>query len=204
LAAHIGSQILDVGVFATMSRRMGEIFREVREQGFPLKRLDLGGGLGIDYHESGAGDFARLDEYKTAVAAHASGAELALEPGRFLVARMGVLLSKVVYVKKGFDKTFVILNAGMNCLMRPALYQAYHRIEPLKPSPGEARVYDVVGPLCESTDIFAAGRALPPLGAGDWVGIFDAGAYGAVMANTYNESPLPGEWSVLDGVMEVL
>lgn len=204
LAVHIGSQILDVAVFETMARRMGELFREVKGQGFPLERLDLGGGLGIDYKEDGAGDLPRLESYLKSLSAHASGAQVVLEPGRFLVARSGVLLAKVVYVKKGLHKQFAILNAGMTMLMRPALYSAYHRIEPLRPRAGTKQKYDVVGPICESTDVFAEQRELPPLEAGDWVGIFEAGAYGAAMANTYNETPLPSQWSVLDGTWEVL
>jgi diaminopimelate decarboxylase len=203
LTVHIGSQILDAGVFEKMSAGMGKIFSGVKAQGFALERLDLGGGLGIDYKTKGEDDFTRLDEYMRALlGAHKTGASVMLEPGRFLVARMGVLLAKVVYVKKSADRQFAILNAGMNHLMRPALYQAYHRIEPLVPRGGE-EAYDVVGPICESTDVFAYGRKLPRLERGDWVGLFDAGAYGAVMANTYNESQLPEEWSVLNGALEV-
>jgi diaminopimelate decarboxylase len=203
LTVHIGSQILDVGVFEKMSAGMGKIFNGVKAQGFALERLDLGGGLGIDYKTKGEDDFTRLDEYMRALlGAHKTGASVMLEPGRFLVARMGVLLAKVVYVKKSADRQFAILNAGMNHLMRPALYQAYHRIEPLVPRGGE-ETYDVVGPICESTDVFAYGRKLPRLERGDWVGLFDAGAYGAVMANTYNESQLPEEWSALNGALEV-
>jgi diaminopimelate decarboxylase len=205
LAVHIGSQILDVSSFAKMAQQMGQIFRDVKGQGFPLERLDLGGGLGINYQERGQDDdFARLAEYQKAVGAHGSDAQIVLEPGRFLVARMGTLLCKVVYIKRGQTKTFAILNAGMNALMRPALYQAYHRIEPLKQSSSAKETYDVVGPICETTDTLAEARELPKLAAGDWVAIFDTGAYGAAMANTYNESPYPEQWSVLDGQLEVL
>lgn len=203
LAVHIGSQILDVSVFKTMSQKMGQLFREVKAEGFPLTRLDLGGGLGLDYASSGQDDLTRLEAYQTALLAHDSSAEVVLEPGRFLVARMGVLLAQVVYVKQGVSRQFAILNAGMNCLMRPALYQAYHRIEPLIARQGPKIKYDVVGPICESTDIFAEQRELSPLQSGDWVGLFDAGAYGAVMANTYNESPLPQEWTVHNGVIDL-
>ncbi|MBX3022249.1 MAG: diaminopimelate decarboxylase [Bdellovibrionales bacterium] len=204
LAVHIGSQILDVSVFETMSRKMGELFRDVKAQSFPLERLDLGGGLGIDYQNDGAEDFPRLQRYFKALSAHDSPAQLLLEPGRFLVARSGVLIAKVVYVKRGVSRQFAILNAGMTSLMRPALYDAYHRIEPLRVRGGERETYSVVGPICESTDVFAEAREMPRLAAGDHVAIFEAGAYGAVMANTYNESPLPEQWSVLDGRMEVL
>ncbi len=203
LTVHIGSQILDVPVFEKMSVEIGKIYSGVKAQGFSLERLDLGGGLGIDYKTKGEDDLARLEQYmKVLLQSHATGAEIMLEPGRFLVARMGVLLAKVVYVKKTADRQFVILNAGMNNLMRPALYQSYHRIEPLAPREGSEN-YSIVGPICESTDVFAADRRMNVVERGDWVGIFDAGAYGAVMANTYNESQLPAEWSVLNGAMEV-
>lgn len=204
LTVHIGSQILDLDVFARMGQEIGRLYRDVKAQGFALKRLDLGGGLGIDYKdETGEADFERLKNYQARVAsAHQTGAELLFEPGRFLVARMGVLLARVIYVKKGVDREFAILNAGMNMLMRPALYQAYHRISPLKPR-AETSTYTVVGPICESTDTFADQRQMPRLEADEWVAIFDAGAYGAAMSNTYNEYPLPEQWSMLGGALEI-
>lgn len=204
LTVHIGSQILDLSVFERMSLEMKKIFADVKAQGFPLERLDLGGGLGIDYHTDGAEDLGRLDSYfKAVLPPHQGGPGIIFEPGRFLVARMGVLLSKVIYVKETLDRKFLILNAGMNSLMRPALYQSYHRILPLRPRAGADLTYKIVGPLCESTDTFAEERALPPLQSGDWVAIFDAGAYGAVMANTYNESQLPEQQSWGGGQMEI-
>ncbi|MGE3684554.1 MAG: diaminopimelate decarboxylase [Bdellovibrionales bacterium] len=205
LAVHVGSQIMDVGVFERMSAGMGRLYREVKGQGFALQRLDLGGGLGIDYTSSGEQDRDHLEAYLRAIArAHATDAEIVVEPGRFLVARMGVLLARVVYVKKTANRSFLILNAGMNALMRPALYQAYHRIEPVFTSDPEKRArYTVVGPICETTDTFAENREMPEVARGDWVAIFDTGAYGAVMANTYNESPLPKQWSLRHGVMEI-
>jgi diaminopimelate decarboxylase len=204
LTVHIGSQILDLSVFEKMAVEMGKIFKGVREQGFPLERIDLGGGLGIDYKSDGREDLQRLEEYVSVLLkSHGTGAEVILEPGRFMVARMGVLLAKVIYVKKTLDRRFLILNAGMNALMRPALYQAYHRIEPVKQKSTEKETYSIVGPICESTDMFAEQREIPKAERGDWMAIFDAGAYGAVMANTYNESALPEEWSMLGGVLEV-
>lgn len=205
LTVHIGSQIMDVGVFELMAKETGRLFAEVKASGFPLERLDLGGGLGIDYQSTGAEDLVRLDEYlKVLMKNHGTGAKIFLEPGRFLVARMGVLLARVVYVKQSIDRKFLILNAGMNNLMRPALYDSYHRIEAIKPkSTGTKETYTVVGPICESTDKFAENRELARMENGEWVGIFDAGAYGAVMANTYNQSPLPEEWSYLNGQLEI-
>ena len=184
---------------------MGELFNSVKAEGFAIESLDLGGGLGLDYHTDGSHDLARLPDYFKAVSSHSSPAAVILEPGRFLVARMGVLAAQVVHVKRGINRQFAILNAGMNCLMRPALYQAYHRIELLsRPHGTEKETYTVVGPICESTDTFGEGRELPKLQAGDWVGIFDAGAYKPGMANTYNEMPKPAEWSVLDDKVEVI
>lgn len=204
LTVHIGSQILDTVVFEQMSREMGKIYSGVRAQGFALERLDLGGGLGINYQTKGEEDESRIRDYlKLVLNSHGTDAQVMLEPGRILVARMGVLLAKVVYVKKTADRQFMILNAGMNTLMRPALYQSYHRIEPLV-SRGENEVYSIVGPICESTDVFAYDRTVSRVEAGDWVGIFDAGAYGAVMANTYNANKLPEELSLMGGSWEVL
>jgi diaminopimelate decarboxylase len=205
LTVHIGSQIEDVSVFTEMGRQIGALYRDVKAKGFPLERLDLGGGLGLDYETNGEKDMSLLAEYFTAIkSSHGTDAKIILEPGRFLVARMGVLLAKVVYVKPTEDQTFLILNAGMNHLMRPALYGSYHRIHRLKPDPSaEKAVYTVVGPVCESTDEFAAGRLMDKSERGDWVGIFDAGAYGAVMASRFNENAWPEEWTRLEGRMEV-
>ena len=204
LAVHIGSQILDVDAFREMSTRVGRLYRGLRAEAPELRRLDLGGGLGLDYRTAGEDDVARLELYKDAIRAHGTDAEISVEPGRFLTARMGVLLAKVVYVKDAAAGKFLILNAGMNALMRPMLYEAYHRIEPLRARAGAPDVYTVVGPICESTDVLGESRVLPPMEAGDWVAVFDAGAYGAVMANTYNENPLPERWSVRGGRLEVI
>jgi diaminopimelate decarboxylase len=204
LAVHVGSQIMDVGVFREVSAKMNELVSVVRGRGLQVETLDLGGGLGLDYHEAGDKDLSRLPDYFAAIMGH-KPCRVLLEPGRFLVARMGLLAGQVVHVKRGINRQFAILNAGMNALMRPALYQAYHRIELISRQPGPNKEnYTVVGPLCESTDTFAENRELPQLQPGDWIGIFDAAAYGAVMANTYNEMPRPAEWTALDGQIEVL
>ena len=203
IATHIGSQIEDLSVFESMARTMGEIYRDLRGHGLALERLDLGGGLGIDYRSSGHEDLGRAEEYLRMIkGAHGTDAAVSLEPGRFLVARMGALLAKVIYVKKTSAANFAILNAGMNALMRPALYESFHRIDALLDR-GEKDRYTVVGPICESTDKFAQDREMSRLERGDWVAIFDTGAYGATMANTYNEHPLPEQWSYLNGTWEV-
>ena len=203
IATHIGSQIQDLSVFEQMAAKMGQLYRDLKSEGFALERLDLGGGLGIDYHGTGDEDLVKADEYlRRLKAAHGTDARLLVEPGRFLVARMGALLAKVIYIKKTSTQQFMVLNAGMNCLMRPALYEAYHRISPVLTQGASAR-YTVVGPICESTDKFATDREMPSAKRGDWILILDAGAYGAAMANTYNESPLPKEWTFLNGRWEV-
>lgn len=203
IATHIGSQIEDLSVFETMARAMGEIYHDLKTQGLPLVRLDLGGGLGIDYATNGEEDLVRAKEYLRVLrTSHGTDAAVSIEPGRFLVARMGALLAKVIYIKKTSAQNFAILNAGMNALMRPALYESFHRIEPLVEKGGKDR-YTVVGPICESTDKFAVDREISRLERGDWLAILDSGAYGATMANTYNEHPLPEQWSYLNGTWEV-
>ncbi len=203
LAAHVGSQIMPVDVFAQAASKLGGIFNDVKNQGFALERLDVGGGLGIDYHSDGDDDSERAKEYvKVTRASHGTDAIVVYEPGRFLIARSGVLAAQVVYVKKGVERQFLILNAGMNALMRPALYQAFHRIEPLVQTDREGQEYSVVGPICESTDVFAEKRTIARLEAGEWVVVRDTGAYGAVLANQYNESSLPKQWSMLRGRLE--
>ncbi|MGE4130507.1 MAG: diaminopimelate decarboxylase [Bdellovibrionales bacterium] len=206
LATHVGSQILDVQMFGLVARRMGEVWREVKNQHVTLDRLDLGGGLGIDYREEGAQDESLAKSYlKELTANHGTGAQVLIEPGRFLVARMGVLLGQIRHVKQGLDRKFIILDVGMNALMRPALYEAYHRMEILTPAKGDTRateVFDVVGPICESTDVLAEDRSFPTPKAGEVLAIFDVGAYGAVMANDYNELPRPMIVTCLDGRIE--
>ncbi|MDH3658471.1 MAG: diaminopimelate decarboxylase [Alphaproteobacteria bacterium] len=191
---HIGSQIMSLAPFEAAYQRGADLVRELRAQGIAIRRLDLGGGMGVPYR----GD-ARLDvaAYADLVREITAGLdiELLLEPGRYLVAEAGAMLARVCYIKQGHERPFAILDAGMNDLIRPALYDAYHEILPLKePTPDtELQPTDVVGPICESSDIFARGRALPPLAAEDLVAFLGAGAYGAVMASDYNARPLAAE-----------
>ena len=191
---HIGSQIMSLAPFEAAYQRGAELVRQLRRDGIPIRRLDLGGGMGVRYR----GD-ARLDvEAYAALVQDVTGdldVELLLEPGRYLIAEAGAMLAKVRYMKEGHERPFAILDAGMNDLIRPALYDAYHEILPLKEAEPEAMLQptDVVGPICESSDIFARGRALPPLEAEDLVAFLGAGAYGAVMASDYNARPLAAE-----------
>jgi diaminopimelate decarboxylase len=194
LHLHIGSQIMSLAPFEAAYRRGADLVRELRAAGIPISRLDLGGGMGVRYR----GD-ARLDvlAYAELVREITSDldVDLLLEPGRYLVAEAGVLIAKVLYMKEGDERPFAILDAGMNDLIRPALYDAYHEILPLAEADPAAdlRPTDVVGPICESSDTFARGRGLPPLEAEDLVAFLGAGAYGAVMASDYNARPIAAE-----------
>jgi diaminopimelate decarboxylase len=197
LHVHIGSQITGLAAFEAAYGRLAGLWRELRAAGVPLRRLDLGGGLGVRYGEDPAVD---PDAYAQVVrrAVGDLGAALVLEPGRWLVAEAGALLARVVYLKSGDGRRFAILDAGMNTLVRPAMYGARHAILPVAGPPGrdavdDAALVDVVGPICESSDVFGRDYRLPGLAAGDLVALMAAGAYGAVMASDYNSRPAPAE-----------
>jgi diaminopimelate decarboxylase len=189
---HIGSQITDLEPFEAAFRRVGELVATLRGDGHAITRLDLGGGLGVPYIEDNQPppDPAAYGAMVTRVTKDLD-CRLIFEPGRLIAANAGVLVTRVIYVKRGDAKTFLIVDAGMNDLIRPALYDSHHEIVPLKePQPGAERIkYDVVGPVCETSDLFAAARPLPELKSGDLVAIQSAGAYGAVMASSYNARP---------------
>jgi diaminopimelate decarboxylase len=193
---HIGSQITDLEPFETAFRRVGELVTTLRADGHSITRLDLGGGLGVPYEHNNnpPPDPAAYGAMVTRVTKD-FGCRLMFEPGRLIAANAGVLVSRVIYVKRGDAKTFLIIDAGMNDLIRPAMYDAHHEIAAVaEPVPGSPRPkYDVVGPVCETSDLFAADRALPELKSGDLVAILSAGAYGAVMGSDYNARPLAPE-----------
>lgn len=194
LACHIGSQITALEPMEAAFRTVREVAETLRAQGHPVERLDLGGGLGVPYH--GQTDLPSIDDYVAMCARVLDGlnVEAAFEPGRLLAANAGVLLSRVIQVnERGDGRRFLVLDAGMNDLMRPALYDAFHDLVPVTPREGAAGPYDLVGPICESTDIFARDRQLPPLQAGDLVAFLSAGAYGAVLSSEYNSRPLVAE-----------
>ncbi len=197
IAAHIGSQLLDVAPYRAAFEKLADLVRSLREAGHSIDRLDFGGGLGIAYQGDARPDVAEYAGLARS-ASHNLGVRMVFEPGRWMVGDAGVLLARVVYVKDGSDRRFLILDAAMNDLMRPALYDSYHAILPVRePAPGA--VYgpvDVVGPICESTDRFAQARSMPPIDAGELVAFMNAGAYGAVMASTYNARALPAEVAV--------
>lgn len=186
---HIGSQITDLAPFRDAFRLMADLARDLKADGLALEHLDIGGGLGVPYR--GANDIPPTpDEYAAVVKETLGGLDmkLVLEPGRMIVGNAGVLVTRVTYVKEGTDKTFTIVDAAMNDLIRPTLYEAYHDIWPVREACGELAPIqqDIVGPVCETGDFLAEDRALPPVGAGDLLSVMTAGAYGAVMSSTYN------------------
>lgn len=205
LAVHIGSQILSTKPFAEAYGRMRRLVLALRARGHAIERLDLGGGFGIPYQNELAPTAAEIAEtIRTTVGD--LGCALAVEPGRSIVADAGVLVTRVEFVKEGADLRFAVVDAGMNDLMRPAMYDSHHDIVPVRLPQGAwtAAAYDVVGPICESSDTFAKRRALPPLAAGDLVLMATAGAYGATMAGTYNARDLVPEVLVDDGRFAVV
>jgi diaminopimelate decarboxylase len=192
---HIGSQLTELSPFEAAFERVTELVQQLREDGHFIERLDLGGGLGIPYSAEmppSPADYARMI---ARMANRMVGCQIILEPGRLIVGNAGILVSRVVYLKESEHRRFAILDAAMNDLIRPALYDAVHKIVPLnEPASGATlKTYDVVGPVCETTDTFARDRELPELAQGDLVAIRSAGAYGAVLSSTYNARPLVPE-----------
>jgi diaminopimelate decarboxylase len=192
VACHIGSQITDLIPFHDAFTKVTQLARELLADGFRLQRIDLGGGLGIRYKDDETP--VSVNDYAEAVMQHVRplGLKLFLEPGRSISASSGALISKVQFIKDTEEKSFVVLDAGMNDLARPAIYNAYHEIIPVRQADLEES-YDVVGPVCESSDIFGTNRRLPKLQSGDLVAILNAGAYGAAMSSNYNTRALASE-----------
>jgi diaminopimelate decarboxylase len=198
LQCHLGSQIRDVEPLATAARDLADLSRELLDEGFDLETIDLGGGLGVDYvGGTGAEPVALAERILPAIAG--LPLTLVLEPGRSLVAEAGVLLTRVLYVKENLARRFVIVDAGMNDLLRPALYQAFHRVEPARPRGGPRSEVDVVGPVCETGDFIARGRPMERLEPGDLLAVRDTGAYGFAMSSRYNMRPRPAEVLVEGG-----
>lgn len=195
VSVHIGSQIRSADPFGAAMERVSKLVRQLAREGIALKSVDAGGGLGIDYHSGEFDAAAKVADWAAAVEQALGNFQgrLLLEPGRFLVAQAGALLARVLYVKKNGNKTFVITDAAMNDLIRPALYQAHHEIVPVRPRAGKARVVDVVGPVCESGDFFARDRELAPVAPGDLLTLLDSGAYGMAQASNYNTRPRAAE-----------
>ena len=197
VAAHIGSQLFDLAPLEAAYTKLGELVARLRAAGLPVERVDLGGGLGIPYDPSlplppSPADYGDMVARVTAAWPDRSGLRLMFEPGRLIAGNAGVLLSRVITMKRGATRTFAVLDAAMNDLIRPTLYGVYHDIRAVAPRAGEM-VATIVGPVCETGDMFAEDRALTPLHDGDLVALMTAGAYGATMASTYNSRPLVGE-----------
>ena len=201
VSVHIGSQIRSAEPFGAAVERVSKLLRQLAREGIALKAVDAGGGLGIDYHGASFDAAAKVREYAEAIEQALGGFEgrLLLEPGRFLVAQAGALVTRVLQVKRSGKKTFVITDAAMNDLIRPALYQAHHEIVPVRRRAGRPRIVDVVGPVCESGDFFAHDRKLAPVEPGDLLAVLDAGAYGMAQSSNYNTRLRPPEVLVESG-----
>ena len=193
---HIGSQLTDLAPFREAFSKVAALTEVLRADGHDIRRLDLGGGLGIPYTRSNEAPPLPA-EYGALVRETLGhlGCEIEIEPGRLIAGNSGILLARTIYVKEGEERRFLILDAAMNDLVRPSMYGAHHDIVPVtEPPPGEPQaVYDIVGPVCESGDTFARQRPMTPVAAGDLVAFRSAGAYGAVMASEYNSRPLVPE-----------
>ncbi len=207
VSVHIGSQIRQVEPFAAALERVVALVRELRADGFAIEYVDAGGGLGIEY---GAGPFSATGQvagYAEALGAALGSvdAHLLIEPGRFLVGQAGALVSRVLYTKRNGEKKFVITDAAMNDLIRPALYQAHHEIVPvMQVLDAPVETVDVVGPVCESGDFFARDRMLPELEQGDLLALLDAGAYGLSLSSNYNTRLRPAEVLVVGDVAKLI
>jgi diaminopimelate decarboxylase len=193
---HIGSQLTELEPFRLAYRKVAELTETLRADGHDIRRLDLGGGLGIPYTQSNEAPPLPTD-YGALIHEEVGhlGCEIEIEPGRLVVGNAGILVTQVIYVKSGEGRDFLILDGAMNDLIRPAMYDAHHDIVPVRETqPGvEMAPFDIVGPVCESGDTFAKARPMPPLQEGDLVAFRGAGAYGAVMASEYNTRPLVPE-----------
>jgi diaminopimelate decarboxylase len=188
VSVHIGSQITDSAPFSATMHRVADLVRQLRADGHRIRFIDAGGGLGINYRGELETFGESLGRYAAAIMKPLKKLDitLLLEPGRSIVGPAGVLVSRVIYRKTNGNKKFVIVDAAMNDLIRPSLYQAEHQIVPLEPNHNKREIVDIVGPVCESGDFFARDRELPVIGEGDLVAILDAGAYGMSLASNYN------------------
>jgi diaminopimelate decarboxylase len=195
LHVHIGSQILSLQPYRLALARVAQFWRELEQAGHPIRSIDVGGGMGVCYR-AGEDHPVAVADYVAVIREALAGyrGRLLLEPGRYLVAEAGVLLTRVLRIKQGEARQFLVLDAAMNDLQRPSLYDAWHDIVPVRDDPSRAMaVYDIVGPVCETGDTFARSRELPECVAGDLLMIKATGAYGASMASTYNSRPLAAE-----------
>ena len=203
LAVHIGSQLTDLAPFKKAYETLIAVADDFRAKGYDVPTLDLGGGLGIDYHGEQSPDFAAYGALVTSLFKDRDY-QLGFEPGRSIAADNGILLTSTLYTKPGDEKDFIIVDAAMNDLLRPTLYEAYHRIEPVQQSNRAKRVCDIVGPVCETGDYLARGRDFPSVESGEVIAVFNAGAYGSVMASHYNTRAMPAEILIHEGVIHLI
>ena len=199
LQCHIGSQITTLGPYRQAARAVARLAKKLEGEGLRLELLDMGGGMGIRYDEETALDASPLARILTQELSCFPGARLLLEPGRSLVADAGVLLTRVLYRKQTSKRRFVIVDAAMNDLARPALYGAYHPVWPVEKRGGALETVDIVGPICESGDFLARQRRLPVTREGDLLAVLKAGAYGFSMSSQYNSRPRAAEVMVAGG-----
>jgi diaminopimelate decarboxylase len=207
ISAHIGSQIFDTSPLLESARFIKQFVAKLRADGFAISRLDIGGGLGVAYHPDDVGKATSLQNYAQSIAAVFSDEPglVIMEPGRSLVAESGLLVSRVLEVKQTPKKSFLIVDAGMNDLMRPSMYSSYHHIVSVDAREQSVRVeFDVVGPVCETGDILAERRSLPMLQECQYVAFLHAGAYGMSMASNYNSRPRPAEVAIFDQSLRLI
>jgi diaminopimelate decarboxylase len=197
LTCHVGSQILDLSIFETGFKTIANLTQNLISQGFKIKTINLGGGVGISYSESevapNLSQYSRLAFESVKNIPNLGDVKIIFEPGRIISGSSGILLAKVILVKETRHKKFLILNAGMNDLIRPSMYDSFHEIIPLDENSNKLETYDVVGPVCESGDVFVKNYQMPEVKKGDFIIIKNAGAYGFVMSSSYNQRKLPSE-----------
>ncbi|WP_348266575.1 diaminopimelate decarboxylase [Edaphobacter paludis] len=208
VSVHIGSQIRKVDPFAAATARVTALISDLKKDGHNIRYIDAGGGLGIDYGTTAFNPAQQVQKYAAALSKGlaAESSHLIIEPGRFIVAQAGALLTRVLFVKKNGSKTFVITDAGMNDLIRPSLYHAHHEILPIKQprTAAPSITADIVGPVCESGDFFARDRVLAAVKPGDLVLILDAGAYGMSLTSNYNSRPRPAEVLIDEATVKLI
>lgn len=203
LSMHIGSQVFEVEKFKEAFTRLPDVVKDLRKKGHTVPRLDIGGGFPIVYKDEQLLDLDSYAQWVNDIIVPLD-TEIVMEPGRYLVGNAGIILTEVLYVKKSAEKNFLIIDAAMNDLIRPAMYDSYHGIEPVASRNAPWTTYDVVGPVCETGDTFTMGRDLPEMKQGDVAVIKSAGAYGASMASNYNTRPLAPEILVENGKYRII
>lgn len=200
---HLGSQLVEVEPFVEALRKLKNLVQDLRQQGMEIRYLDLGGGLGITYHDEEPPDPV---EYASSILEEIRSFDciLVLEPGRVIVGNAGILVSRVLYTKENEEKRFIIVDAAMNDLVRPSYYGSFHQVLPVKKEERDEIMADVVGPVCESADFFAKGRKIQQLHPGELIAVMSAGAYGFSMSTNYNSRPRVAEVLVRDAEMHVI